>query len=358
MTNISPTLLDPARFAGSESGSAIGLYPLGTPGGLQAAVCNHGARLLQLVVPGRGDARHDVVLGYDHLSQMLQGMPSMGAFVGRYANRIAQARFTWEGRTWQLPANDGPHCLHGGPAGSRYQVFEVLSHTPDRLVLAWTFRGAQDGFPGDLALRVTYALPAPRTLSIEWEGQALDQAGVANFTAHPFFNLEGSEAAHAGGHHLTIDATHYLPVDAQKIPTGEIAPVDGTPLDLRAGATLEQALGRLPAGQGFDHCYVFHADGSHRPLRPMARAHAPGSGVVMQVWSDAPGLQFFSASGFDGSLPRHAGKGGRAYGPQAGFCLEPQGLPDAPNQPGFPSTVIRPGQPARGRIGYRFSVAD
>ncbi len=358
MTNRSPDLLEPARFAGQAAGRAVGLYPLGTPGGLQAAVCNHGARLLQLVVPGRGGMRHDVVLGYDHLQQMLQGMPSMGAFIGRYANRIAHARFTLDGRRWELPANEGLHCLHGGPAGSRHQVFEVQSHTPQRLVLAWTFHSTQDGFPGDLALRVIYALPAPGTLAIEWQAQALDQAGVANFTAHPFFNLEGDQAAHARGHHLTINATHYLPVDAHKIPSGEIAPVDGTPLDLRTGATLAQALDRLPAGQGFDSCYVFPGKGPARTLRPMARVHAPGSGVVMDVWGDAPGLQFFTASSFDGSWPRHAGKGGRRYGPEAGLCLEPQGLPDAPNQPGFPSTVIRPGQAAGGRIEYRFSVAE
>ncbi|MEY4710951.1 MAG: hypothetical protein RIS88_401 [Pseudomonadota bacterium] len=350
-----PPRLQPARLAGEAGGRRIGLYALGAPGGLQAAVSDHGARLLQLVVPGRGGAWYDVVLGYDSLGQMLQGMPSLGAFIGRYANRIGQSRFTLDGRAWQVPANDGPHCLHGGPAGSRHQVFEVQAHAPDRLELAWTFRSAHDGFPGDVALRLTYALPAPATLAIEWAAQALDRASVVNFTAHPFFNLEGAQAPHARDHHLTINATHYLPVDAHKIPTGVIAPVEGTPLDLRAGTTLAQALQRLPAGQGFDHCYVMAQSGT---LRPMARARAPGSGVVMHVWSDAPGLQFFSASGFDGSLPRHAGKAGRAYGPEAGLCLEPQGLPDAPNQPGFPSTVLRPGHPRRGRIEFRFSVED
>lgn len=355
MTHAYPALLDPPRFAGEVAGRRVGLYSLGTPGGLQAAVCSHGARLLQLLVPGRGGARYDVVLGYDDLTQMLQGMPSLGAFIGRYANRIAGARFTLDGRTHALPANDGPHCLHGGPAGSRHQVFEVQAHAADRLVLAWTFRSAQDRFPGDLALRVTYALPSPATLAITWEAQALDQAGVANFTAHPYFNLEGAHAPHARDHEITIDATHYLPVDSHKIPTGEIAPVEGTALDLRAGMTLGQALARLPAGQGFDHCYVMAGNGT---LRKMARAQALVSGVAMQVWSDAPGLQWFSASGMDGSLPRHAGKGGRAYGPEAGFCLEPQGLPDAPNQSAFPSAVLRAGETRRGRIEYRFSVAD
>ena len=152
----------------------------------------------------------------------------------------------------------------------------------------------------------------------------------------------------------TFDAAHYLPVGPSRIPTGEVSPVAGTPFDLRAGRTMAQALAAVP-GQAFDHCYVF--TGAQDRLRRMARAEAPGSGVVMETWSDAPGLQFFSSSGFDGSLPRHAGKFGRTYRREAAFCLEPQGLPDAPNQPRFPDTTLRPGRPRAGRIEYRFSVA-
>ncbi len=361
MTQHSPALLDPARFDGVVGGRAVRLCTLQSPAGLRAAVCNHGGRLLQLVVPGRGGQWQDVVLGHDHLEQMLQGMASLGAFVGRFANRIAGARFTLDGREWRLPANDGPHCLHGGPAGSRHQVFDVLEQAADRVVMAWTFREAEDGFPGDARLTLTYRLRDPGVLEIGWEAVALDRATVLNVTSHPFFNLEGAASGDARGHRIAIDAAHYLPVDAQRIPTGEIAPVAGTPFDLRGGPTLGEALARLPAGSGFDHCYVMGGpEGSSAtpPWRRAARAQAPGSGIVMEVWSDAPGLQFFSASGFDGSLPRHAGKGGRAYQREAGFCLEPQGLPDAPNRPGFPDATMRPGEPRRGRIEYRFSVAD
>lgn len=353
MTSAHPPLLDPSRFAGTLNGRPLGLFRLRTPGGLHAAVSNHGARLLQLVVPGRGGQWHDVVLGYDHLQQMLEGMASMGAVIGRYANRIAQARFTLEGRTAHLPANDGPHCLHGGPAGCRHQAFEVLAHDPGRLALAWTFREADDGFPGDARLEVTYTLSDPGTLAIDWRAHALDRPTVVNITTHPFFNLEGQDCADVHGHRLTLDAAHYLPVDARRIPTGEMAPVAGTPFDLRAGRALGEALAALPSG--FDHCYVFPSP--QAGLRRLARAEAPGSGVVMETWSDAPGLQFFSSSGFDGSLPRHAGKFGRTYRREAAFCLEPQGLPDAPNQPHFPDTTLRPGQPRAGRIEYRFSVA-
>ena len=227
MTNNFPPPLDPARFTGAVDGREVGLYRLGTAGGLQAAVSTHGARLLQLVVPGRGGTWHDVVLGYDSLEQMLHGMPSMGAFVGRFANRIAGGRFTLDGQAWTLLTNDGPNCLHGGPGGSRHQVFEVQSQAPQRLVLAWTVRSAQDGCPGDVALRVAYHLPTPMTLALEWEAQALDRASVVNFTGHAFFNLEGAQSPHVRDHHVTIAAAHYLPVDAGTIPTGEIASVEG-----------------------------------------------------------------------------------------------------------------------------------
>ncbi len=360
MTYPPSALLDPARFDGTVGGRDVRLCTLQSPSGLRAAICNHGGRLLQLLVPGRDGQWRDVVLGHDHLAQMLQGMASMGAFVGRFANRIAQARFTLDGQAWRLPANDGPHCLHGGPAGSRHQVFDIVSESPDRVDMAWTFREAQDGFPGDAQLALTYRLHDPGTLEITWEARALDRATVLNVTSHPFFNLEGAQAGDARGHRITIEAGHYLPVDAQRIPTGEMAPVEGTAFDLRDGPTLAQALARLPAGAGFDHCYVLDPPGTSAApagVRRVARAQAPGSGIVMEVWSDAPGLQLFSASGFDGSLPRHAGKGGQVYQREAGFCLEPQGLPDAPNQPGFPDATMRPGEPRRGRIEYRFSVA-
>lgn len=359
MTEIHSHGLDPARFDGQIDGRRVRLIPLRSAGGLRAAVCNHGGRLLALEVQGRDGRLRDVVLGYDSLEQMLQGMPSMGAFIGRFANRIAQGRFTLDGQQWQLPANDGAHCLHGGPAGSRYQVFDVVSQADDRVVLAWTFREAEDGFPGDAQLTLTYRLRDPGTLEIRWEAHALDKPTVLNVTSHPFFNLEGAQGEHVRDHRITIDAARYLPVDAGRIPTGEMAPVEGTAFDLREGTTIGQALARLPAGSGFDHCYLLGgADGAEPALRCAARAQAPESGIVMEVWSDAPGLQFFSASGFDGTLPRHAGKGGRVYQREAGFCLEPQGLPDAPNHPGFPETTMRPGEPRRGRIEYRFSVAD
>ncbi|HZY18104.1 MAG TPA: aldose epimerase family protein [Ramlibacter sp.] len=355
-----PAPLDPAAFAGPGQGRPIRLLMLQSPGGLRAAVCTHGARLLQLVVPGRGGDWHDVVLGHDSLAQLRAGLPSMGAIVGRYANRIAHARFVLDGRTWTLPPNDGPHCLHGGPAGSRHQVFEVLSQSAEHALLRWTFHPEEDGFPGTLRLDVSYRLRDPGELAIGWRAQALDAPTVLNVTAHPYFNLEGQSSPHARGHCIAIACDHVLPVDPGRIPTGELLPVDGTPWDLREGPDLASALARLARGapdtRGFDHCWVATLQPRPGVLRRLARAVAPATGIVLEAWSDAPGLQFFTASGLDGSAPRHCGKGGRRYGPEAGFCLEPQQLPDAPNQPAFPPTRLEAGEQRQGEIAYRFSV--
>ncbi|NBS46819.1 MAG: galactose mutarotase [Betaproteobacteria bacterium] len=370
------TPLDPARFEGTVNGRAVGLFVLRSSA-LQAAWCNHGARLLQLAVPDRDGKRRDVVLGHDSLPQLLQGMPSMGAFVGRFANRIAHSRFTVDGQVHRLPANDGPHCLHGGPGGSRHQVFNVLEHSAERLLMGWTFRSEDDGFPGEVDLRVGYRLEAA-ALVVDYSAKVRGAATPLNFTSHGFFNLDGDEARDVYGHHLQIDADRFVPVDAQRIPLGVMAAVGGSAFDFRTSRTLRDALAqamacgdaqiRLGALPGFDHAFVTgstdgwqhnpqaDSDAADAPLQRQARLYSSVSGIAMEVWSDAPSVQLYSGAALDGSLPRHAGKHSRVYGPGAGVCLEPQGLPDAPNQPGFGRWACRPGQTLRGRIEYRFST--
>ena len=346
--------LDPARFAGRVKGREVGLFVLQAHG-LRAAVCNHGARLLELWVPDAQGRLVDVVLGHDSLAQLLAGQASMGAFVGRYANRIAQARFNVAGRVHHLPANDGPHCLHGGPGGSRHQVFEVLAHAPDHLRLAWTFREADDGFPGEAALELEYRL-LPGTLRLAHRCRVSGAATPLSFTGHAYFNLEGPDAPDALGQVLQIDASQVLPFGADRIPTGAFAEVAGTAFDFRAPRRLSDALAQghealqRGARPGFDHCWVVDGQG----FRRHARLHAPGTGIGMAPWSDAPGLQLYSCAPMDGSLPRHAGKHGRIYGASAALCLEPQQLPDAPNQPHFPPVMHAPGEEVGGAIEYRF----
>jgi aldose 1-epimerase len=258
-----------------------------------------------------------------------------------------------------LPANDGAHCLHGGPAGSRAQVFEVLSHTTSQLSLGWTFQEAEDGFPGDVRLELQYCVEGG-TLFIDHTARVSRAATPLNFTSHAFFNLEGQGGQDVLDHELQLSADRYVPVDSGRIPTGQMLPAEGTAFDFGRPRRLREALAQghaqlsLGGPSGFDHCMV---DGLSA-WRCQARVQAARTGIAMEVWSDAPGLQLYSAAPMDGSLPRHAGKGGRAYGPSAGLCLEPQGLPDAPNQPHFPRAVFEPGEVVHGRMAYRFSAAS
>lgn len=349
-------LLDPARFTGQVHGRELGLYTIESDR-LRVAICNHGARILQVITPDRHGAPQDVVLGCDSAAQMLGGMPSMGAFIGRFANRIAQARCMVGGREIRLPANDGVHCLHGGPAGSRVQVFEVMAHTTSQLSLGWTFQETNDGFPGEVRLELQYRVQGGELL-IDRTARVSRAATPLNFTSHAFFNLEGQGAHHVLDHHLQLAADCFLSVDRGRIPTGQMLPVHGTAFDFGRPRRLRDALAqgheqlRLGGPPGFDHCMVDGLD----IWRRQARLGAAATGIAMEVWSDAPGLQLYSAAPMDTSLPRHAGKGGRAYGPSAGLCLEPQGLPDAPNQPRFPRAVFEPGEVVHGRMAYCFSA--
>jgi aldose 1-epimerase len=313
--------------------------------------------LLQLWVLDQNGLWRDVVLGFDGVRQMLSGMPSMGAFVGRYANRIGQSTFPHLGRPWHLPSNDGPHCLHGGPGGSRHQVFDVLASTPQSLTMAWTFESQVDGFPGDVDLQLTVALDGAR-LTLSHVAHVRGDASPLSFTAHPFFNLNGDPQQPITDHSLQIFASQYVPVDAQRIPLGHLQSVQGTPFDFQQPTVIGQALAvadpQLTLGPrpGFDHAW-FSGPAAAR-LRCQATLTAPASGIRMEVWSDAPSLQFYSGMAMDGSLPRHAGKNGQVYGAGAGLCLEPQQLPDAPNHPEWGPVTWPNGSTVKGCIEYRF----
>lgn len=351
--------LDPARFAGRLDGRAVGLIVLRNES-MELAVCNHGARILQLIVPDRHGRAIDVVLGHDSLAQMLAGMPSMGAFIGRYANRIAHARFALDGRLHLLRANDGPHCVHGGPAGSRHQVFEVLSQRSDGLDLCLRLCSVQDGFPGDVDLQLRYQLEGP-ALVITFSAIVSGDATPLSLTSHPFFDLDGGACSDVLDHELQLDAQTFVPVGADRIPLGHFEPVAATAFDFSRPRRLRSALAQghpqlnLGASPGFDH--AFCTPGPRGVLRRQARMQAARSGVGLEVWSDAPALQLYTSAPMDGSLPRHAGKGGRVYRSSAGVCLEPQQLPDAPNQVGFGDCIVRPGQVSTGRIEYRLSAS-
>jgi aldose 1-epimerase len=323
------------------------------------AITNWGARIEQILVPDRNGALGDVALGYDSIAAAQAGQGSLGAFIGRYANRIANARFTLDGREHRLAANDSPHCLHGGLKGSRFQVFDARQEDEASVVMSYTFADGEEGFPGTLPLRVKYGVTGANEISIEYEATAMDKATVANFTTHTFFNLAGHDRGDVLGHVLEVNADRFLPVDATLIPTGELRPAAGTPMDftrpVKLGERIAADYEQLAIGHGYDHHFVLKRDGDG--LAFAARIHEPASGRVMEVWTTEPGIQVYSGNYLEGKRPRDVGKGGAVYAARAGFCLEPSRFPDSPNQPSFPTTALKPGERYAGKTVYRFSVA-
>ena len=350
----SPRLLDPARFEREVDGQPTRLFTLRNAAGMVAGITNYGARIEQLLVPDRHGRLADVVLGYDSLEGVMGGSPSMGAFIGRYAGRIGQARFTLDGTQHRLGANNGPHCLHGGLRGSRFRVFDAVQTSSSRVDMTYVFADGEEGFPGTLALRLRYRLLEDNALALDYEAVALDQPTVASFTSHAFFNLNGESSGSALDHEVTIFSDRYFATTPDLVATGALLPVGQTPFDFRQPTVLDA---RIPcdALQGYDHCYRVNRA---RPegLALCARVRSAQSGRSMEVWSTEPALQFYTGLLPLQALPGGPGKSGQAYFQQQGLCLEPQGYPNAPNCPAFPSAVYRPGQPRTGSTVYRFST--
>ncbi len=322
-------------------------------GALACQIITYGGAVRSLVVPGRDGNPVDVALGFGTLEDYMAQDKYMGAVVGRYANRIGGARFTLDGKEYQLAANDGPNSLHGGAVGFDKQVWAVDELSGNRATLSLTSPGGQEGYPGLLTVRVTYTL-ARGALSIGyWAGHAGDT--VFNPTNHTYFNLSGHDSGGVEGQYIKLYASRYTPTRPGSIPTGEIAPVDGTPMDLRAaqpiGAHIGDPFEQLTLAGGYDHNWVI--DGWDRALRPAALAWSPETGISMEVSTTLPGVQFYTGNFIHGCPP---GKGGAVYGNRHGFCLETQYFPDSPNQPAFPSCVLRAGEDYNSRTVYRFGT--
>jgi aldose 1-epimerase len=353
--------LDPARFAREIDGKPVRLFTLRNRQGMAVCVTNYGAKIEQVLVPDRSGRVDDVVLGYDSIEGVVGGSPSVGAFVGRYAGRIENARFTLGGVEHQLAANNGPHCLHGGLRGSRFQVFDVVRDDASSVEMRYVFAGGEEGFPGALALRVVYGVTEANELAIDYEAMALDASTVANFTTHAFFNLEGAHSTSALGHEVMIRASRYFEMTPELIATGSLLPVEGTPFDLRKAAVLDTRVGK-PQSEGgvagYDDCFAIDRDTAEAgELALCARVSAQASGRVMEVWSTEPTMQFYTGMLAGEPLAGGPGKGGRRYVQQQSLCFEPQGYPNAPNIPAFPSAVHAPGQARQGRTLYRFSTS-
>jgi aldose 1-epimerase len=340
-------------FGAMPDGTPIFLYTLTNRRGIEARVMNYGAILVSLKTPDRAGRPADVTLGYDSLDEYLKQNPFFGAVVGRYANRIGKARFTLHGIEYKLPANNGPNCLHGGLRGFDKRVWKEVASKPESLELSYESVDGEEGFPGKLTTRVTYTLTGANELRLDYHAAAA-QDTVLNLTNHSYFNLSGEGSGNILGHSVRILADRFTPTDAGQIPTGELRPVAGTPLDFRIpqliGARIDVDDESIRIGKGYDHNFVL--DGVAGTVRLCARVDDPRSGRVMEVLTSEPGVQFYTANNLNGVR----GKGDKIYVRRSAFCLETQHFPDSPNQPKFPSTVLRAGKSYRSTTIYRFSV--
>ncbi|MBL6929532.1 MAG: galactose mutarotase [Rhodospirillales bacterium] len=348
--------IEKARF-GEFGGREVSLYTLTNSNGLIAKITDYGGILTEMHIPDAGGINADVVLGFDTLGPYLERHPFFGALVGRYGNRIAAARFDLDGAQYQLAANQGPafvNHLHGGTAGFDKKVWDAQTReTADgpELILRYVSQDLEEGYPGTLNVEAAYRLTNDNALELEFSATT-DKPTVINLVNHSYWNLTGAGSGDILGHTLRLCADAYTPTDEADIPTGEIAPVEGTAYDFREEKTIARDVAKLPDGRGgYDMNYVLN--GNAGEMRTAAVAHDPVSGRVMEVCTNVPGVQFYSAFKLDGSL---MGKGGVKYGSSAGFCLETQHYPDSPNNPQFPSVVLRPDETYSHRTLYRFSA--
>lgn len=320
---------------------------------LSCKILTFGATLQALYVPDRMGRPVDVVLGYDTLEKYSIQSGYFGAVVGRFANRIAGGRFRLNGQEYSLAVNDGPNHLHGGKVGFSHRVWTVEELTDDRAVLTLDSPDEDEGYPGHLKVKVTYRLDKS-TLELRYQATT-DRDTPCNLTNHSYFNLSGHDSGPVLDQELCIYAARYTPTDETSIPLGQLAPVDGTPMDLRRptliGAHIDEPFAQLLQARGYDHNYVI--DGKPGELRPAAWASSAVTGITMETETTLPGVQFYTGNGIEKGKP---GKVGAAYGPRHAFCLETQYFPDSPNQPDFPSCILKAGEMYDHMTRFTFSL--
>jgi aldose 1-epimerase len=348
-----------APFGAMPDGTAVEIFTLTNLNGLELRAINYGAIIQSLKVPDKSGQFADIVNGHDALDGYLNRSRFFGAVVGRYGNRIAKGKFTLDGTEYTLALNNGPNHLHGGVKGFDKVVWDVTKDAvkAGSREAAVTFSrlspDGEEGYPGNLTVSVTYVLTDENELLVAYAATT-DKATPINLTQHSYFNLAGHQTKDILDHRLMVNADRYTPVDETQIPTGAKAPVAGTPFDFRTatriGARIAEDNEQLKIGAGYDHNFVLNRQGAGLALA--ARLGDPASGRVMEVLTTQPGLQVATANRLDGTI---VGKGGATYGRHSGVCLETQHFPDSPNQPEFPSTILRPDQHFESRTVFKFS---
>jgi len=345
-------------FGNTAEGTSVELFTLKNSKGVEAEITNYGGIVVSLKVPDRNHKLDDVLLGYADLDSYRRKHPYFGALVGRYANRIAKGAFALEGKTYKLAVNNGENSLHGGLVGFDKRVWGAKSQITaagPALELTYISKDGEEGYPGNLAVKVIYTLTENNELKIDYTATT-DKTTVINLTNHNYFNLAGEGSSTILGHELVVNADRFTPVGATQIPTGELRKVADSPFDFRTpfkiGARIDSKDEQLQVGMGYDHNFIINDyDGS---LRSAAKVYEPTSGRTLEVLTTEPGVQFYSGNNLDGSL---VGKSGKKYQRRFGFCLEAQHFPDSPNKPEFPSVVLKPGQTYHQTTIYRFGVS-
>ena len=348
-------------FGTTTDGQDVDEYILTNANGMEVRIITYGGIITSVQVPDRSGNFTNVVLGFDNLSDYETKSPYFGSITGRYANRIANARFTLDGEEYELAPNDGPNSLHGGVEGFDNKVWEaqpIESNDEVGVSLHYLSPDGEEGYPGNLDVTVVYNLTKDNELRMEYSATT-DAPTVVNLTNHAYFNLGGEGTGHIYDHILWIDADRYTPVDQTLIPTGELASVEGTPFDFRIVKPLAPGQRsnheQIVLARGYDHNFVLNReDLSDNSMMIAARIADPVSGRVLEVWTTEPGLQFYAGNFLDGTL---VGTGGNLYRQSDGFALETQHFPDSPNHPDFPSTVLRSGEKYETTTIYRFTTA-
>jgi aldose 1-epimerase len=344
------------KFGTTADGTAVDVFTLRNAAGVEVRAMTYGAIITSIKVPDRSGTMGDVVLGFDALDGYLKQHPFFGAIVGRYGNRIGKGRFTIDGKTYTLATNNGPNSLHGGIRGFDKFVWQAEPMSGRAgVTFSRTSPDGEEGYPGTLAVRVGYELTDRNELIVDYHATT-DKATPVNLTQHSYFNLAGQGSGDILQHQMMINADRYTPVDGTLIPTGELAAVKGTPFDFTTatpiGARINDSHPQLKNGQGYDHNWVLNRNADGVSLA--ARVVEPSTGRTLEVSTTEPGVQFYAGNFLDGTL---TGKGGHVYQRRNGFCLETQHFPDSPNQPSFPSTIVKPGQEYSSKTVFTFGVA-
>ena len=331
-----------SNFRTEVDGKKTDLYILRNKNNMEVCITNFGGRIVSVMVPDKDGQMRDVVLGFDSIQDYISKPSDFGASIGRYANRINQGKFTLDGVEYQLPRNNYGHCLHGGPQGFQYRVYDAVQLNPQELQLTYVAKDGEEGFPGNITCKVLMKLTDDNAIDIQYEAET-DKPTIVNMTNHSYFNLDGDAGSNAE-HLLTIDADYYTPVDSTFMTTGEIVPVEDTPMDFRTPMPVGERINdfdfvQLKNGNGYDHNWVLNAKGDIN--RRAASLKSQKTGIVLDVYTNEPGVQVYAGNFLDGSL---TGKKGITYNQRASVCLETQKYPDTPNKPEWPSAVLRPGE--------------